>query len=107
MTTLPHIASRVLGTPLVIGQANVRNRLHAGRGLADVLGEIGELDNLDREREHARRAQPVQMLVDRLRLRTGVGEYRTVRHRLDLAMGRHQRHGRRLDAGAERDHMHD
>ena len=84
-----------------------RHRLHTGRGRADVVGEVGELDDLDREGQHVARPQPVQMLVDRLRLRAGVGEDGGVRHGLDLAMGRHQRHGRRLHAGAERDHMHD
>src|SRR5690606_40846661 len=51
------------------------------------------------------RLEPRQPLVHCDRLRSGVGEYGAVRHRLNLAQREHERDRRTLDAGPERYHV--
>ena len=73
----------------------------ASRAAHEVCADVPGADDGDGERQHIRRHQPVQMLVDGLWLPARVGENRAVGHRLDLAMRGHQRHCRGLHAGAK------
>lgn len=67
----------------------------------EVGPEVAGRDDVDRKGQHARRHQPGEVAVDRLRLPAGVGEDGTVGHRTDGAVGGHQGQGGGLDAGAE------
>jgi hypothetical protein len=70
----------------------------------DVIEEVAGGDRVHWERK--RLGQLFEVDIDRLGLPARVGEYRRIRHRLDLARRGHQRHRRRLNAGPERDHAH-